>query len=238
MTSNRTWLSFLLLRTRNSISTGSWKMAKRRRTEWKTFDWSKFIFCIEKIEFYFTIKKPKLLSCQPNISLWRVFVPRIVQNAIIHRDLGIQWIRKYLNDVTITQNKRNENYFIRKVTIYQVLTTKCVNLNKLSQCARLPRRDNTVKCHQNNPSTEQNETTLCWVPSRALNTYDWPQFFPILVNLQNKVFQMGRNSGKIQSTQTRKRWIKKIILQAKNNNNRNKCLKGGSTSSTFWCKDI
>ena len=31
-------------------------MAKDHRTEWKIFDWLKFIFCVEKIEFYFTPK--------------------------------------------------------------------------------------------------------------------------------------------------------------------------------------
>ena len=48
MTSNRTWLSFLLLRTRNSIQCGIIKWPERwekgHRTEWMIFDWLKFIF--------------------------------------------------------------------------------------------------------------------------------------------------------------------------------------------------
>ena len=41
------------------------KMAKVHRTEWKIFDWLKFIFCIEKIEFYFTLKNRNYYLVNP-----------------------------------------------------------------------------------------------------------------------------------------------------------------------------
>ena len=41
------------------------KMAKGHRTEWKIFDGLKFIFCIEKIEFYFTLRKRNYFFANP-----------------------------------------------------------------------------------------------------------------------------------------------------------------------------
>ena len=41
------------------------KMTKGRQTEWKIFDRLKFIFCIEKIEFYFTLKNRNYFPAKP-----------------------------------------------------------------------------------------------------------------------------------------------------------------------------
>ena len=69
MTSNRTWLSFLLLRTRNSIIRESWsyqKGDKRLSTRMEDIWLIKVHFLCRKNWVLFHIKKPKLLSCQPN----------------------------------------------------------------------------------------------------------------------------------------------------------------------------
>ena len=40
-------------------------MVKGHRTEWKIFDRLKFIFCTEKIEFYFTLKNRNYFLANP-----------------------------------------------------------------------------------------------------------------------------------------------------------------------------
>ena len=69
MNSNRTWLSFLLLRTRNSISAESRSYQKDGKSPSNRMEdiWViKVNFLYRKNWVLFHTKKPKLLSCQPN----------------------------------------------------------------------------------------------------------------------------------------------------------------------------
>ena len=47
-------------------------MAKGHRTEWKIFEQLKLIFCVEKIEFYFTLKNQNYFLANPLSSILKL----------------------------------------------------------------------------------------------------------------------------------------------------------------------
>ena len=97
-------------------------MANGHRTERKIFDWLKFIFCIEKIEFYFT-QRTEITFLPTHYLRWMKLTFSVECGDYLHRCLiRIEKLQKNFTTIFCVTNICRENIaFIVSIPINLIL---------------------------------------------------------------------------------------------------------------------